>query len=357
MRFIRGIDSLRALAIMGVILTHWAPGTLSKVPWGGIGVHFFFVLSGFLITKILFESRIKVESENGSYISLIKKFYIRRALRIFPIYYLSIFVLLIFKNYTHIDFESALIYCLTYTTNFYFYKIGNWDGEISHLWSLAVEEQFYFIWPCFMILINKKYLFWVICLFLVFGLASEYFYSTTPKGDLLPNTCFDGFALGALLAWVLVYKLEYKNRFYALSKIIGISALILFLFILFNNHIIINIPQRFLTFLISLWILSYVVFNSESKNPFFTFIFHNPFLLFLGKISYGMYLYHFILPQLLNTEIINKYFNPHLPDFFFVHHFKWLFFFENFIILIIVSWLSYVYIETRFLNLKKHFNT
>jgi peptidoglycan/LPS O-acetylase OafA/YrhL len=56
MKFIKEIDILRAFAILGVILTHWSPGILNRFPWGATGVHFFFVLSGFLITKILLES-------------------------------------------------------------------------------------------------------------------------------------------------------------------------------------------------------------------------------------------------------------------------------------------------------------
>jgi peptidoglycan/LPS O-acetylase OafA/YrhL len=355
MKFIKEIDSLRAFAVLGVIFSHWAQNTLAKIPFGGIGVHFFFVLSGFLITKILLESRIKTESENGSSFRLIKNFYIRRALRIFPIYYLVIVVLLVFRQYTTVNFHDALIYCLTYTANFYFIKIGNWEGQISHLWSLAVEEQFYLIWPWFIILINRKYLLHVIFSFIIIGLASQYYFSNIPKADLMPNASFDGFGLGALLAWVLIFKKDFAKRFYKIVRILGFLAFILFSVKLFVPTVSINIPSRFLTFLFSIWILTYVVLNAESGTLKFKFIFQNPILLFLGKISYGMYLYHFIIPSLLNTILINKYFNPHLPDFLYVQNLKWLFFFENFFLLILISWLSFIFIEKRFLNLKNNY--
>ena len=355
MKIIKELDCLRALAILGVILTHWAPGTLSRIPWGQIGVHFFFVLSGFLITKILLESRFKIEASNFSKLSLIKNFYFRRALRIFPIYYLTIIILFFFRKFTDIDFNSALIYCITYTTNFYFFKLGDWQGQISHLWSLAVEEQFYLIWPWFIILINKKYLLHLILCFIAFGIVSEYLFDQIPMGLLLPNTCFDGFGLGALLAWVLLLKKDLTLRFYWTVSMVGVFALILFIFLILNPTNSINIPKRFLTFLISLWILTYVVIKSEAGTLKLNFIFNNPILLFLGKISYGMYLYHFMIPSLLNTNLINKYINPHLPYFLFVKNFKWIFFFENFSMLLIISSLSYYYIERKFLVLKKYY--
>ena len=206
-----------------------------------------------------------------------------------------------------------------------------------------------------MIFTDKKYLLHVILFFIIFGLSSDYYFNSIPKGDLLPNTCFDGFGLGALLAWVLIFKNDFKQKFYKLAFVFGILASFIFLVLILWLKMPINIPGRFLTFIISIWILSYVVINAENKTLKFRFILHNPILLFIGKISYGMYLYHFIIPSLLNTNLINKYINPNLPDFLFKNNFKWLFFFENFFLLILFSWLSYNFIEKRFLRLKRYY--
>jgi peptidoglycan/LPS O-acetylase OafA/YrhL len=110
----------------------------------------------------------------------------------------------------------------------------------------------------------------------------------------------------------------------------------------------INIPGSFLTFIISIWILTYVVINAENKTLKFRFILHNPILLFIGKISYGMYLYHFIISSLLNTNLINKYINPHLPDFLLKIILSGFFSLKIFSCLFIL--LSYNFFEKRFLR-------
>src|ERR1700733_11280286 len=102
MTYIKQLDSLRAIAVILVIVSHWMSGDsiIGRFPTGSIGVDIFFVLSGFLISKILFDNRNKSEELNISKSATIKNFYIRRALRIFPIYYLTIFILLFIHKYT-----------------------------------------------------------------------------------------------------------------------------------------------------------------------------------------------------------------------------------------------------------------
>ena len=162
------LDALRAIAVFFVLLEHWVPGTywFKIFPYGMAGVTLFFVLSGFLITRILLRSRIKSESLNQSKLHSLKQFYIRRTLRIFPIYYITIFILLIF-NINNI--RQIFFWFLTYTSNIYFYLIQNWAGSLSHLWTLAVEEQFYIIWPFIILFIPKRFLFRTIILIISTG--------------------------------------------------------------------------------------------------------------------------------------------------------------------------------------------
>lgn len=130
MKYIKQLDSIRAIAVILVIISHWLPKTnvLNIIPNGNIGVDIFFVLSGFLITKILFDIRSKAEVLNIPKAILIKNFYVRRTLRIFPIYYLTILVLLLFSKNTGTDIHSAFIYLITYTSNLYFFNIQKWGS-------------------------------------------------------------------------------------------------------------------------------------------------------------------------------------------------------------------------------------
>lgn len=134
------LDGLRAFAVGLVIYSHWMPGHYQfKLPWGSAGVQLFFVLSGFLITGILLRCRTSVAR-----LSALRAFYVRRILRIFPLFYC---VLLLAYVLNIEPVRETVFWHLPYLSNFYFFSIGRWDGDISHFWSLAVEEQFYLFWP------------------------------------------------------------------------------------------------------------------------------------------------------------------------------------------------------------------
>ncbi|MBI3883306.1 MAG: acyltransferase, partial [Sphingobacteriales bacterium] len=338
MKYIKQLDSIRAFAVICVVICHWVPinNIIQRLTFwtlGSIGVDMFFVLSGFLITKILFDSANKAESGELTKLQVAKNFYIRRSLRIFPIYYLIIFFLLFFQKQTGMDVQSGLVYYLTYTSNFYFFHKGNWDG-ISHLWSLAVEEQFYLIWPWLILFINRKYYLHIILSFIAVSVAAQYFLADVKLSSVLTITCFDAFGLGALLAWVITFRVKELNRFY---KGISIAACIAFIF--FITGLIQQkwayIPVRPLISIISLWVITYVVLNQETGKLKFKFFFNNSILIFLGKISYGIYLYHDIIPGTLNAKIINVYFNPLLPDILAKKYWGQLFLIENIILLIV----------------------
>ena len=151
------LDGLRALAVGAVLMEHfWAPWAIeSRVPLGAIGVRLFFVLSGFLITAILLNAKARVEAGTRSTRSEMARFYARRALRLFPIFYLTIAV----AAFAGIQIvRDSLWWHLFYTSNLFLAVKASWSGPIAHFWSLAVEEQFYFIWPAVVLLCPRKWL-------------------------------------------------------------------------------------------------------------------------------------------------------------------------------------------------------
>lgn len=143
---IPALDGMRAIAVFLVIIYHFG---FAQVP-GGLGVLIFFVLSGFLITWLLLK-----ENDSTGRISL-RNFYLRRALRIFPAFYcfwLGTVALLAFTG-RHIDWPHA-ISALFYTSNYYQGIFKPADSFVSHTWSLAIEEQFYLLWPGIFYLFRK----------------------------------------------------------------------------------------------------------------------------------------------------------------------------------------------------------
>lgn len=135
------LDGLRALAVGGVLIDHFVPKAHAlnvALHWGRLGVLLFFVLSGFLITGLLIDA--KGRSGAGS---LLRRFYARRFLRIFPIYYLTILAVCIMDP----GFRALAGWHLLYLSNMAG-PLGGIDfGYSGHLWTLAVEEQFYLLWP------------------------------------------------------------------------------------------------------------------------------------------------------------------------------------------------------------------
>lgn len=355
MKYIKQLDSIRAIAVILVIISHWLP----KSNWlnqatsntnGAFGVNVFFVLSGFLITGILLENRREAAQLNLGKSTIIKNFFVRRALRIFPIYYLTITFLLIFHKYTGTQIADNYLYFYTYTANLYFYKRQEWDGMLSHLWSLSVEEQFYLIWPWLIIFIKETYLKPLIITFIAFGFISDFFISDGPMDVMVTTSCFDAFGIGALLAWQLKYQPNSIKKYYNLICCGAIVSFVL-LIIIFSHHNV-YVPYRVLCSGITLWIISYILLNNK-KQTFINFILNNKILINIGKISYGLYLYH-LITFIFSWAILGaleKRNMLHLPEDYKFSIMLWI----NVAVLIAISWFSWKYIEIPFLNLKKHF--
>ncbi len=343
-----------------VIISHWfrtSSFATFVIPLGPIGVDIFFTLSGFLITLILLEGWVTSGKSDISKTLILKNFYARRVLRIFPIYYLTVILIFVFKiyfnQYRRIDIPPNIWTFLTYTQNFYIFKTQA-GGILAHLWSLAVEEQFYLIWPFIILFTKRKYLLLVIILFILIGVTSQYIMRNELLYNMLTFTCFDSFGLGGILAWQITYKSDALNKFFLALSILSIAS-IAFIFLVFLYSL--KIPIRTETSIISLWAIAYIYMNSEKNSMKLGWLLNNRVLVFLGKISYGLYIYHYIIPQLLNDTFLNIYLNPHLPDFLFKRNWDTLYFIENIILLIVIAWLSYVLVEKPFLRLKKYFET
>lgn len=364
MNYIKQFDSVRAFAVFIVILSHWAPKEIVTIrAIGGIGVDIFFVLSGFLITRILLSQKTILEEDKlkSSKLLSIGKFMIRRSLRIFPIYYLTIIVLYFGVKLLPNPISTDWKYYVLYMQNFKYYFTQSYPGgKVFHFWSLAVEEQFYLIWPWILFYINKKYIRVLMLSGIILGTLSSLFFPLIPGKEILSPVlticCLQAFCLGGLLAyWSLKGNIVIENN-YTKLKLYAIVASVSFFSIKFfiPNFIYVD---RLLIATISTFILASILLNKLKK---FKLILENRALIFIGKISYGIYIYHNFIPVSLYAifHLLKK------QSFFSTELLSYINFAQNnfivfnvlcFLILIVIAYTSFKFIETPFLKLKNYF--
>jgi len=192
------LDTLRAIAVMLVLYSHFlAAGGSSFV--GHLGVRLFFVLSGFLITRLLLEAREAAQFKAGP---ALRSFYARRAIRIFPPYF-AVLALVWFTDLEQSRFSLA--WHALYLSNFWYALRNDWNPWLlCHFWSLSIEEQFYLAWPLIVLLAPRKRIEAITIGVIAFSLAYRFYWPITANPalarDLLPPASMDALGCGALLA-------------------------------------------------------------------------------------------------------------------------------------------------------------
>ena len=291
------IDGLRAISVIFVILFH---GDLEWISGGFVGVDVFFVISGYLITK-------SIDKEMLAKVFSFKSFYLRRIRRIIPVLVFVILIvaipayLFLFAN----DLESygrTSIHTILSTNNFNLlannrdYFAENTElMPLMHTWSLSVEEQFYFIWPPILLLLHKylnlKSRLYFILLFIVFGLAMSVFMTLYfPKAAylLLPARLFE-ISLGAGLAMFWNKIPEVSKTKNSWLSILGLLLIVLPALMLDKTSLFPGFNALYPCLGAVFIILSGKHAHSQGfVNRMFTF---KP-LVFIGLLSYSMYLWH-----------------------------------------------------------------
>ncbi|MDB5112433.1 MAG: acyltransferase 3 [Mucilaginibacter sp.] len=358
--YVPELDGFRAIAIISVMLYHF-----EKLSVGWLGVQFFFVLSGYLITRGLVIEKKKIKKFGG----YIKVFYFKRILRIFPIYFLYVICFLLFCYFTGdiLTAKGAFIPLVTYTMNIYALMPHTVNlAAVGYLWSLSAEEQFYLVWPLIVFFVPdfifKKVLYAIILLIPVCRLIMFYMVlnhgKTTDYAGLFVyiNTLsqFDAFAIGALV--VCLTDIKVKNTF-SLRKGVFFAVVIFLIVGEVNLYLTNKTLSRDITtfgYRIAMvnnyqYVWGYTLINTLAAFAIFVIVYYknvipflkNKVLVYVGKISYGMYIFH--MPILVALDgFKNKGVLAGVIRFILY-----------FIITLLVSHFSFKYFESYFINLKK----
>ena len=359
------LDGIRFIAVGLVLIDHWL-AEKNVLPLGHLGVTMFFVLSGFLITRILIQSKLKDDKTGRSHWFSVKQFIIRRSIRIFPIYFLAIFVLYALDVP---PVRETFLWCITYTTNIYIATKQHWMGTIDHLWSLAVEEQYYLVFPYLILFLPIRHYLKVLTAMIILSVALRfYFYfqgSEWMVQYVLMPTCLDCFGLGGLMAYFYTFKRD--TIFRALNKNIYLifSFVVLVFTFYFTRqyqlssgeiHNVGNVVfERLIDSVFCFFLIIKAVSSYEGAMKWFL---ENPVVSYFGRISYGLYLYHNFIFNFYHTpqtsivlRVLHKI-QRILPSFTTNSGFELLYFFS---ITVFVASLSWFLIEKPVNNLKKYF--
>lgn len=363
LRFFPNLDTLRAIAALCVMFYHtttWItyPNTplfhraLSVFNLNGqagqIGVHFFFILSGFLITYLMF-----LEKEDTGNFRL-GAFYLRRILRIWPLYFLTLLVALTVWLYSP-QIMSAMESCLRWSK--YFLFLANFDIiQYNHSpnalagihWSVAIEEQFYLVWPALFLLTPRKWFPWMCAAMLTFSLVYFQYWSLNHMHVYFSTfTAVSSFACGGLLAWISFHHQDSLRALF--GKIPPLIFPFFYVFVL-----------AFLSYkgrLVEVMGMPKVLYHALG-DVFFTILIAEQcfnvrcmlpagkitLLDRIGKMSYGVYLLH--ISALALTVYLGKSFQLHWS----LQVALAIFFTLSF------SYISFHYFEKRFNDLRKKFS-
>ncbi len=344
--YFTSLDGLRAIAVGIVMIAHaGAPYPRS----GGVGVDIFFVLSGFLITGILAREFQKSSTINR------KNFYIRRFLRLSPCLLACLALYAVFGLISKGEIRFDVIgICLSYTAN-YARALFDYDMEsMAHCWSLAIEEQYYLLWPLAICLLEGtvKRSFTKFSILFGFAIALSLYRAvmvgtfTVARIYFALDTHMDGLVLGSALAYLqtalATESIPSAQIWKLLSRLAApaaVAGLLVLMYILFWWS-----PWMARAGFTLAALAASVLILDLTASPFSLFrgCLEHKWLVYLGKISYGLYLYHVPIYEFIGHEFQG------VPQGLRV---------ALMISLSIgVAALSYHYFEARFLKLKTHFS-
>jgi peptidoglycan/LPS O-acetylase OafA/YrhL len=319
---IPSLDGLRGFAVLAVILGHgqrflplsppavWRPVHVLLV-LGWCGVELFFVLSGFLITRLLLRDK-----EQGRPGRVLGSFYARRALRIFPLYYVTLAVIIGLRRLGHIDIgppPGDSWWYWSYLQNWYNAR-GHIPPGVGHFWSLAIEEQFYLVWPIAVLLLSRRTLGYV-CIFVIavtatIRLVAAYYLDLGPLWlyhATIAHT--DGLAMGALLAVLEANRFRQATVAQAVGCVClgGLAVVVLAVCTgstamwQSNTPFSMSAPAAF-----SLLFFGCLLYVVQRPTAPVTRLLQSRIPREMGRLSYALYVFHYPIAWALETNVVQR---------------------------------------------------
>ena len=361
-KYLPSIDSLRALAVLAVIIYHV---DVNYLPGGFLGVDLFFVLSGYLISSLIIKEYRKTGSLN------LYNFYIRRARRLLPAVYFMItvglVVMVLFNEVLLRKSHLDAIFGYIYSSNWWyiFHKLDYFDSfgaqsPFKHLWSLAIEEQFYMIFPLLFLLVNRKkkskdgtyklnknFLYVILGLILVSLIAHILLFDINNISRIYFGTDTRAFSLLVGVVGAILYPMErlhakvtlQQNMVYSVVSLVSIATLITVMIYTSEYNTWLYRGGFLLVAVLGL----IVIISSGKQHTLMSRLLSFKPVVFIGKISYSLYLWHFLV--LVLTTPVSEIGNPNI-----------YFVILRVILTFVVAIVSYVFVETpiRKLGFKKY---
>ena len=351
-KYLPSIDSLRALAVLAVIIYHV---DVNYLPGGFLGVDLFFVLSGYLISSLIIKEFRKTGTVN------LYNFYIRRARRLLPAVYFMItvglVVMVLFNEVLLRKSHLDAIFGYIYSSNWWyiFHKLDYFDSfgaqsPFKHLWSLAIEEQFYMIFPLLFLLVNgkkkskdgtyklnKNFLYVVLGLILVSLIAHILLFDINNISRIYFGTDTRAFSLLVGVVGAILYPMErlhskvtpQQNMIYSILSLVSIAGLVTVMIYTSEYNTWLYKGGFLLVAILGL----IVIISSGKQHTLMSKLLSFKPIVFIGKISYSLYLWHF--PVLVLTTPVSEIGNPNI---FFV--------ILRIVLTFAVAIVSYVFVET-----------
>ena len=291
------LDGLRAIAVAAVAWTHWAPMRQFGLPFGS-GVHLFYVISGYLITSLLLHARAQHD-----HAAALRTFYARRVLRIFPAFYTVLALAALFDVRT---VRETWLWHATYLSNVQLYY-AQFMSPVSHFWSLAVEEQFYLVWPWIIVFLPRRLLVPVCAAGIVAAPLARLLLRGFGMSELplvLPLGSFDALGIGALIALI---EHGYAPETWRRDRVIGaIAAVGLPLYVAsiawnVSGRELPLLPWALFQFVQALTFGAIVGTAVPGFRGWLGRVLASRPMIGVGRISYGIYLVHVFAPPVVRA--------------------------------------------------------